>query len=95
MAIYDMGQNSWHAEDCGGYPFCNGCGHVVDGFWYPGPPREDVPGRLEYLRGEIRAGRISYGEISELEVLAEHIEPGDVELLQWAGVPEHAEEETD
>jgi hypothetical protein len=50
----------------------------------------DVKNRLEYLRGEIRAERISYGEIAELQGLAEHIDPGDVELLQWAGVPEHA-----
>lgn len=47
--------------------------------------------RLEYLRGEIKAERISYGEISELQSLAEHIEPGDV-LLEWAGVPEFAED---
>jgi hypothetical protein len=45
--------------------------------------------RLEYLRGEIRAERISYGEIAELQDLADYIEPGDVELLEWAGVPEH------
>lgn len=44
--------------------------------------------RLEYLRGEIRAERISYGEIAELQSLAKHISPGDVELLEWAGVPE-------
>ena len=44
--------------------------------------------RLEYLRGEIEAERISYGEIAELEDLKEHIDPGDVLLLQWAGVPE-------
>lgn len=44
--------------------------------------------RLEYLRGEIRAERISYGEIFELQGLAEHIAAGDVELLEWAGVPE-------
>ena len=47
--------------------------------------------RLEYLRGEIRAEHISYGEIAELEGLAEYIESGDVELLQWANVPEFAE----
>ena len=47
-----------------------------------------VQERLEYLRGEIEAERISYGEIVELQDLAEHIEPGDVLLLQWAGVPE-------
>ena len=44
--------------------------------------------RLEYLRGEIEAERISYGEIAELQELAKFIEPGDTLLLQWAGVPE-------
>jgi hypothetical protein len=44
--------------------------------------------RLEYLRGEIEAERISYSEIAELQSLAEFIEPGDVQLLEWAGVPE-------
>jgi len=48
--------------------------------------------RLEYLRQEIREERISYGEIFELQSLAEYIVPGDVELLEWAGVPEFAEE---
>ena len=47
--------------------------------------------RLKYLRGEIEAERISYGEIAELESLVEFIEPGDVLLLEWAGVPEFAE----
>ena len=46
--------------------------------------------RLEYLRGEIKAGRISYGEISELQDLAAYIESGDVLLLEWAGIPENA-----
>ena len=44
--------------------------------------------RLKYLRGEIEAERISYGEIAELEDLAAYIDPDDVQLLQWAGVPE-------
>ena len=44
--------------------------------------------RLEYLRGEIEAERISYGDLVELQNLSDHIEPGDVQLLQWAGVPE-------
>jgi glycine/D-amino acid oxidase-like deaminating enzyme len=44
--------------------------------------------RLEYLRGELRAERISYGEIAELQELAEHISPDDTELLEAAGVPE-------
>ena len=49
----------------------------------------DVRERLEYLRGELRAERISYEELAELEELAEFIEPGDVELLEAAGVLEH------
>jgi hypothetical protein len=36
----------------------------------------------------LRAERISYGEIAELADLAEHIAPGDVELLEAAGIPE-------
>ena len=44
--------------------------------------------RLEYLRGELRAERISYGELAELESLRDEIDPGDVELLEAAGVPE-------
>lgn len=52
---------------------------------------DSIPERLQYLRGEIRAERISYGEIAELQGLAPHIDPGDVELLEWAGVPEHTD----
>jgi hypothetical protein len=44
--------------------------------------------RLEYLRQELRAERISYGELAELQSLIPHIEEGDVELLEAAGVPE-------
>ena len=44
--------------------------------------------RLEYLRGELRAERISWGELAELQDLAEYIDPDDVELLEAAGVPE-------
>lgn len=65
-----------------------------DAVWFAGTPGRKVATpptiqqRLEYLRGEIEAGRISYGELAELQSLADHIDPGDVELLQWAGVPE-------
>jgi hypothetical protein len=44
--------------------------------------------RLEYLRGEIRRERISWGELLELQSLIQWIEPGDVELLEAAGIPE-------
>lgn len=44
--------------------------------------------RLEQLRTELRAERISYEEIAELQSLAEYIDEDDVELLEAAGVPE-------
>jgi len=47
--------------------------------------------RLEYLRKELRAESISYGELVELQSLAEHIDLFDVELLEAAGVPEFKE----
>lgn len=51
-----------------------------------------VKARLEYLRGELRAERISYGELAELQSLIKYIDLGDVELLEAAGVPETIEE---
>lgn len=50
--------------------------------------RDAIQQRLEYLRGELHAERISYGELAELQSLVEHIAPDDVELLEAAGVPE-------
>lgn len=47
-----------------------------------------IPARLEHLRGELRAERISYAELAELQSLASHIDPADTELLEAAGVPE-------
>lgn len=49
----------------------------------------EIKERLEYLRQELREERISYGELAELESLAVHIDKGDVELLEAAGVPEN------
>ena len=51
------------------------------------PPAE-VTARLEELRTAIRAERISWGEVAELQGLARFIDDGDAELLEWAGVPE-------
>ena len=45
-------------------------------------------GRIEYLRQELRAERISYGELAELDSLKAHIDPSDLEMLEAAGVPE-------
>lgn len=48
-----------------------------------------IKARLEYLRSQLDAESISYGELAELQSLSEYIEPGDVQLLEAAGVPEY------
>jgi len=53
----------------------------------------DKSARLEYLRWGLRNGTISYYELYELQCLAEYIDPGDVELLEAAGVPEFGDED--
>jgi len=50
--------------------------------------------RLEYLRGELRAGRISMSGLIELQGLVPFIAADDVELLEAAGVPEFPEEDS-
>lgn len=50
--------------------------------------KKNIKRRLEYLRAEIKAVRISYEEVAELQSLVAYIEPNDVLLLEWAGVPE-------
>jgi hypothetical protein len=47
-----------------------------------------IQDRLKYLRGEVEAERISYGEIAELQDLAKYIDPSDLLLMQWAGLGE-------
>lgn len=81
-------------RDDGDLPVAAEAGEVDDGYAisddrkvYPVSDAE----YLEYLRGEIRAERLSYGELADLQDMAELIDPGDVELLEWAGVPEHPE----
>ena len=55
--------------------------------------KKEIKDRLDYLRGEIEAERISYEEIAELQELAEYIDEDDVVLREWAGIPEHEEEQ--
>ena len=52
------------------------------------PITKTIKQRLEYLRGEIEAERLSYGELAELQDYAEYIDEGDVLLREWAGIPE-------
>jgi len=56
---------------------------------------QNIKSRLEEIRIEIRAERISQGEICELQSLLGHIDKNDVELLEWAGVDEFDEFEED
>jgi len=51
--------------------------------------------RLEQLRKELRAERISYGELAELESLKKYIDDDDVELRQAAGIPEFEDDDDD
>jgi hypothetical protein len=48
-----------------------------------------IEDRLKELRVELRAERISYGELVELQSLASHIDKDDVELLEAAGINEY------
>lgn len=55
------------------------------------PMNEYAPKRLEEIRGALDAENASYYDISELQnSLREYIKPGDVQLLEAAGVPEQA-----
>lgn len=71
----------------GGDPIRDADGNEID----PASPA----GRLADLRRSIHAEDVSYGELAELADLTPHIDPGDVELLEWAGVPEFPEEADD
>lgn len=85
--VREVRRMDWSAW--GGHPDCP-CGwinEVLDPHGVKADPAY-IADRLEYLRGELRGERISYGEIAELQSLAKYIEPGDVELLEAAGVPE-------
>jgi hypothetical protein len=44
---------------------------------------------LEELRKVLRSESISINELLELQGLAEYISEGDIELREWAGIPEN------
>ena len=52
----------------------------------------EAAARLAQIRQAIEDESVSYGEIAELQSLAEFIDPADTVLLEWAGVPESREE---
>lgn len=49
---------------------------------------KDAKKRLEQIRKSLRKEKLSYGEIAELEALADFIDDDDIELRQAAGLPE-------
>lgn len=51
--------------------------------------KKEINQRLEYLRQQLNDECISYGELAELQGLAKHIKPDDVQLLEAAGIHEH------
>jgi hypothetical protein len=53
---------------------------------------DEITERLESIRRSIEDENVSYGEIAELQSLAEHIDPSDVVLREWAGIPEFEDE---
>jgi len=57
-------------------------------FWWKMKAPADIERELERIRQSLKAENISYGEVARLQELAEFIDPGDVELLEAAGVPE-------
>lgn len=50
---------------------------------------KQIKKRLEYLRTELEQERISYGELAELQSLAEYISLEDTQLLEAAGIEEN------
>lgn len=72
------------------YLWCPNCDTTIDGEGTIEVRGAHITKRLEYLRGEILAERISQSETIELQSLAEYIDPSDTLLLEWAGVPEQS-----
>jgi len=56
--------------------------------------QNQIRARLEELRVFLRTESMSYGELHELQSLANQIEADDIELLEAAGVPEFPDRET-
>lgn len=52
--------------------------------------KDNIAKRLEYLREQIRQENISYGEIIELQSLAEFVPESDIELMEWIKLEEEA-----
>ena len=51
--------------------------------------QQKIQQRLNYLEQEIKNGKISYGEIAELQRLKKYIDEANILLRQWAGIQEN------
>ena len=60
----------------------------LESYSYINEESYDITKRLEEIRTEINKEEVSYGELAELQDLAEYIDDNDVELLELAGVEE-------
>jgi hypothetical protein len=90
--VFDPTDVEEQGHESEGKWYCGDCSKEASGSktaWTDeGEEEETIEDRLEYLRGELRAERISQGELMELQGLVDYIDPGDVELLEAAGVEE-------
>lgn len=55
--------------------------------------KEEAAPRLADIRRAIEDENVSWGELYELQGLVKFIDPSDLLLLEWAGVPEFSEED--
>lgn len=65
----------------------------ADNVAYGNTEKSQILARLEEIRAAILAEYVSYEETAYLQEHAEYIDPSDTLLLEWAGVPEHPEDE--
>lgn len=98
--LYERGSDDNIEVDPTGLTHYSGTGGYWVGAWLWVPRSaieadDETRKHLEYLRKELRAERISMGELIELQSLSPYIEDGDMELLEAAGVPEFPEEESE
>ena len=65
-------------------------GRRDDSYGKFGKRDKEAKKRLEEIRKSLKNEDLSYGELSELQSLSQHIDKDDVELRQAAGIPEFA-----
>jgi hypothetical protein len=74
--------------------FCSSVVHEqeIENKGYCSACKDIILNKLNGFRKSIENENISYGEISELQSLAEHIDKDDTLLLEWSGICECCQE---